>query len=79
MDEQIGDRMVKINGISLMVHDDFRSNRRNTICHSNTLAKYIEDKKKKKKDGRSFILQEFIQANKDKLDDIEVVGIDGFY
>lgn len=73
------DRMVVINGIRLVVYDDFKSNRRNTICHSNTLAKYIEDNKLEKKDGRSFILQEFIQANKDKLDDIEVVGIDGFY
>lgn len=72
------DRIVEINGFELISYDDHRPNRRNVICYSNILQLYITLNKLPNDDvERNTIISDLI--NKNKLIDIKVIKVKGYY
>jgi hypothetical protein len=72
------DRIVEINGFKLFVNDDYRSNRRNVICYSNTLQIYITlNRLTNKNTNHTIKIGDFINNN--ILNDIKVVELNGYY
>ena len=72
------DRIVEINGFKLFVHDDYRPNRRNVICYSNTLQIYITLNRLTNKNTEHTIkIGDLINNN--TLNDIKVVEANGYY
>ena len=74
------DRIVEINGNKIFVHDNYVSNRRNIICHSNKLKNILEEIDFKDVESpyvRHILLSDILHQK--KLDDIQIISVDGFY
>lgn len=72
------DRIVGINGFKLFVNDDYRPNRRNVICYSNTLQIYITlNRLTNKIKYTEHTIGDLINNN--ILNDIKVVEVNGYY
>lgn len=72
------DRIVEINGFEMIVHDNHRPNRRNVICHSNQLEKYIISNNLHKINQQDAILiSDYLYKN--RFIDINVIGAKGYY
>jgi hypothetical protein len=74
------DRIVEINGIKLFIHQDYRINRRNVICNSKKLQDILDTigfKDIISPTIRNTLLSDILYQN--KLDDIKLVSVDGFY
>lgn len=72
------DRIVEINGYSLPCNKNYCSNRRNVVCESEKLKKYMED-------NNIDYTQLFFNNQKSvneflrKFDDIKVIEISGYH
>ena len=81
------DRIVEINGFKLIVHDNYRPNRRNVICHSNALQLYITLNRLRNDDIKHTIMigqlinknKQLMNKNKNTFIDIEVIEVKGYY
>ncbi len=67
------DRIVELNGIEIIVHDNFQKNRRNIICYSEKLENYL----KNNSPVNNYQVTEMLYT--EMLDDIKFVSVKGFY
>ncbi len=66
------DRVVNINNFRLCVHDDYRTNRRNVICHSDKLQLYMTSNNLSGPPPVHW-------RNNPDFDDIKIIRVDGYY
>ncbi len=72
------DRIVEINGFTLIVHDDHKPNRINVICYSNLLQLHImTNGLKNDNTEHTIIIGDLINEN--AFIDIEVIKVKGHY
>ena len=74
------DRIIEINGIRLIVHDNIRTNRRNVICTSKKLERYLQQHNVNKEDFNDICrIGRIISDNNNMFDYIQIVKVDGYY
>lgn len=70
------DRIVEINGIKLFGHENYRPTRRNIICESEKLTKYMKDNNINMTNPNNiFQISSIINL----FDDVKMVKIAGYY
>jgi hypothetical protein len=75
-ERNINTRISVINGIPLILREDYRANRKNVICYSKKMQEYIDKNKLNETDNR--LIGSLIYKNP-PYDDIQVLSVDGYY
>jgi hypothetical protein len=78
-ERSINNRIAEINSFKLTLRDDFRCNRKNVICYSNKLQKYIDTHKLDNNNYEHRRTIAHLIHHDSYYDDIQVISVKGYY